>query len=527
MSISQTAADVMALAQDGEVEAALAAADTALDAACSAPPAELAALWYAIAVTEHVRGDLTGQLSATENCAHYGGLAGQPGWVANALSVRALAQVRAGAVEIALLDIARAEVELSACDDDALRCWAHTGIGYCYEELRLYELAQPHFESAIHLAASPIPLVEAPVIDVLNLAELHLRWADEIEQVAPTDSWYGDVRRHREEAHELAVEAVATGERLGIGPLAARARVVELCSRPPGDAEASVDELRSTYEDPTHVPYQGGRADVGGYLARALSMSGEHEEALAVAREAAELSDDAGDWQVTARARWLLVEMEAEAGLPGAAAGRSYARLLARLLWRQRLSTLQGATAALDVARLQHETEVARRAAIEDPLTGVGNRRALDEALQVLAGEPRSRWANGTATLLLVDLDEFKAVNDGYGHVMGDEVLRAVARAVQGVARSDDLVARLGGDEFVVLARDTDAEGGSRLATRVEDAIGAIVLPTPTGHLRLTASIGVASTSVDVGPETLLQLADDAMYDDKARGRHERRGASA
>jgi diguanylate cyclase (GGDEF)-like protein len=198
--------------------------------------------------------------------------------------------------------------------------------------------------------------------------------------------------------------------------------------------------------------------------------------------------------------------MEYQAGLPGAASGHEYARLLSQVLWQQRLSTLQGARAALDVESLRRDTAVAERRALEDPLTGVGNRRALDAALG------QSRHGDGPSSLLVVDLDAFKTVNDRYGHLLGDEVLCCVADAIRGVARADDVVVRLGGDEFVVLARGTDELGGAAMAERLRRAIAAIEVPVPHGTVRLTATVGVGTTGDRTTPADLLEAADLDMY---------------
>ncbi len=523
MTLSKTAARVMSLAQDGHTDAAVTLARSAVAQAGDAPAHEQAGLWYAIAVTEHVRGDGPAQIAASDRCLELAEQAGDRGWAANALSMRAMAQARDGAVEPALLDLARSEVALAACDDDALRCWAHTGLGYCYLELRLYELAQPHFEAAVRLAASPIPLAEATTIDLMNLAELHLRWADDLERVHPDDP---DVEHHRRAGHRHAAAAVAEARRVGVMAFVASCEAMELCSRPLSAAPASLEELRRAYASPDHREHQGGRAAVGGALARTLWALDQRQEALEVARESARQSEVAGDWQVAASAQWLLVELETAAGVPGAAAGRAYGQLLAQVLWKQRLSTLQGARAALDVERLRRDNAIAVREAAEDPLTGVGNRRALTEALRTAKAAPATEVGPRTGhSLLLVDLDEFKAVNDVHGHVVGDEVLRAVAGALRAVARAQDVVVRLGGDEFVVLAADVDAAAGRALAQRAATAIAGIRLTSPAGPLPLRASVGVATTSDDLGVDDLLAAADAAMYRAKGRGTPQRRGA--
>ena len=521
MSIADAAADVMGLAQDGKVEAALRLADHVLTQVAGASPSDQAALWYSISVARHIQGDNAAAFAACDRCVTLASEAGNAGWASNGLSMRAMAQVRQGLVEPALLDLVRAEAELDGCDDVGLLSWAHTGLGYSYLEMRLYELALPHMVVAQALDASPIPLTQAPVIDLMNLAELHLRWADELERVLPEDLSAEEVGAHRKEGHVYAERALDVATGLGNPQFVATCRAVELCARPRGTAEASLDELREAYSVEDHPDYQGSRAVVGGALARALWATGAREEALAVATEAAHLAQTASDWQVTASAQWLLVEMQALAGVPGAEAGRSYARLLSQVLWQQRLSTLQGARAALQVETLHRDTVVAQRAASEDPLTGVGNRRALDETVRAVQAEAALAPVDVPVSLLVIDLNDFKTINDTWGHVVGDQVLRAVATAIAAVARSDDVVARLGGDEFVVLARGADHAVGRRLAERVTTAVDALTVGTRTGAITLHAAVGVATAGSGHDVGTLLAEADAAMYAAKAaqRGR--------
>jgi len=509
--LSDRSAEVFALAVNGEVEKALRLAYATLDHEdlVEAAGVDVAGLWYAVASAQLYDDEPAEAVSAADHCIAAAREHDSAGWVSCGLSIRAMAHVRLQRLDEALHDLARSESELASCDDPALRCWAHTGLGYTYQELRLYELAEPHLVAAQQLDASPMPFADAPVIDLMNLADMYARWADELERARPHPGAWQEAARQRLRANGYATLAVAKARRLGSGLLPS-AQAVELCTRPRDLAEVSVPELRAAYDDTRHHAFLGSRALVGGALARALWRTGHPDEALAVAREAVRASTGATDWQVEASARWLLVEMEHEAGLPGATAGREYARLLSRVLWRQRLSTLAGAEATLAMERLRHDNTTARREAQEDPLTGVGNRRALDDALgeadhdQRRVGEPTS--------MLLVDLDGFKAFNDSYGHLVGDRVLRAVADAIRNAARAEDLVARLGGDEFVVLARGTDETAARHLAERVRAALAAVRVDTPDGPRAVEASVGVRTTGDDLAVPDLLHAADEAMY---------------
>jgi two-component system cell cycle response regulator len=160
--------------------------------------------------------------------------------------------------------------------------------------------------------------------------------------------------------------------------------------------------------------------------------------------------------------------------------------------------------------------------ALTDPLTHTHNRRALVERLTEEL--ERARRYSLDLALLIVDLDHFKTVNDSYGHLIGDEVLRGVARTLQREARTVDVVARYGGEEFIVILPETAAEGAVALAERIRERVCSSP-PIPGGEygwLRVTVSIGVATvpTSYASSPDELIALADQALYRAKAEGRN-------
>ena len=164
-----------------------------------------------------------------------------------------------------------------------------------------------------------------------------------------------------------------------------------------------------------------------------------------------------------------------------------------------------------------------------DALTGVANRYWLDEELRNAC---RGGHGGGQAlSLLMIDIDHFKQLNDNVGHVAGDSCLRGVARALQRtLMRPEDLLARYGGEEFVALLRSVDADGAQIVAERMCTAVRDLRIENAGSPLGVvTVSIGSATTTLEspADPEDLIEAADRALYRAKCAGRNQTRSAAA
>ena len=188
-------------------------------------------------------------------------------------------------------------------------------------------------------------------------------------------------------------------------------------------------------------------------------------------------------------------------------------------------SVVKAAVAAIHRAQLI-ETTKADNARLEvlahtDPLTLVLNRRAL--TVRLASELERARRYDSVITLLMVDLDNFKQVNDNHGHLVGDDVLRDVAMLLQHAVRTMDVVARYGGEEFVVVLPETSLAGATIFAERIRENVETATFSGLRGvPLKLTASIGVSSypsTTVQT-VDDLFARADEALYRAKADGRN-------
>jgi diguanylate cyclase len=174
-----------------------------------------------------------------------------------------------------------------------------------------------------------------------------------------------------------------------------------------------------------------------------------------------------------------------------------------------------------EVAELQTHLERMRQEAVTDPLTRVGNRKCFDDSLRRLA--TRSLEDGTPLSLMLVDIDHFKAFNDTYGHALGDDVLRLVAGQIRRQVREDDVVARFGGEEFAVLLPNLDAPHAAAVAERVRAAIASRRLRTrETGRDlgQVTVSIGVGSYNPGESLEAFFGRVDAALYAAKRGGRN-------
>jgi len=157
-------------------------------------------------------------------------------------------------------------------------------------------------------------------------------------------------------------------------------------------------------------------------------------------------------------------------------------------------------------------------AALTDPVTGIHNRAALDS---MLAREVELARRHGhDLALIMIDIDRFKNINDTYGHLMGDEVLRRVAAIVGDCVRSSDMVSRYGGEEFIVVLRNTELFGAALLAQRIRAAIERMIIHDTEAEIGVTVSIGVTSMCEEETAHGLIDKADRALYEAKRQGRN-------
>lgn len=171
--------------------------------------------------------------------------------------------------------------------------------------------------------------------------------------------------------------------------------------------------------------------------------------------------------------------------------------------------------------RLKLEAELQRLTQL-DGLTGLYNRRFFDN--QLASEWRRLRRQGAPLTLLMLDIDHFKAYNDQFGHLAGDDALRRVGRLLNGcLQREGDVACRYGGEEFAIILADTDLDGGAHVAEQVHQQLAALNLAHPASPLgRMSLSIGQAclEPSEDNQPEQLIERADQALYQAKRQGRN-------
>ncbi|HEY9052739.1 MAG TPA: diguanylate cyclase [Gammaproteobacteria bacterium] len=169
---------------------------------------------------------------------------------------------------------------------------------------------------------------------------------------------------------------------------------------------------------------------------------------------------------------------------------------------------------------LRKAKHLAEQLANTDELTGLNNRRAFF-ALGYRAFKQAKRFEH-PISVIMIDIDHFKHINDSYGHSIGDMALQAFAKPLQHLVRDIDIVGRMGGEEFALILPETDLQEASNLAERLRSEIANMKIDSGNNQIKLTASLGVATSKQDCDSlESLLTKADDALYVAKKKGRNQ------
>ena len=174
------------------------------------------------------------------------------------------------------------------------------------------------------------------------------------------------------------------------------------------------------------------------------------------------------------------------------------------------------------VDSLREELEKTRAKSMTDGLTGIYNREAFDDSLADMI--ERSRVMNTSFSMLLLDLDDFKKINDTHGHLIGDRVLMAFSRKCRETIRGDDYLARYGGEEFAILLPGANLSNAIKKGRQICDAVAAARYATSSeqndGYLSVTVSIGVTTFHMQDSPESVIDRADKALYKAKRGGKN-------
>lgn len=391
------------------------------------------------------------------------------------------------------VELARASVLLESADSDGLTlASAHNTCGLAFGQRRLWELEDFHYAMAEGLLPQCDGTPLAATV-MFNRAELQVNWACALREVGNA----GEILERRRAAKEILASATQVDM-----PLSWRGelRVVEtlldaLCDE--GDSTRARCLLDAT-------PPGGQYA---GHLLLAIALTDHDAEAAERAVQAVPRAfPEAYDLALRTAA-----ELEQPAGRPRSAALR-YADRHARLRWETRLSSLAVMRSQIEVERRRGEHDQLTRHAYADDLTGLANRRGLQRRCVEL--EPGEQ--EGVA-VLLVDVDDFKAINDVHGHQVGDRALIALAGLLSAAVRTGDLAARIGGDEFAILLPNSDRQVARQRAEQIVSTVARYPWHQIRESLRLTVSVGV-STAPSADVESLLSSADVGLYQAKAAG---------
>jgi diguanylate cyclase (GGDEF)-like protein len=399
-------------------------------------------------------------------------------------------------------DLAEAMVLLERSGGGALEMIsALTACGIAFDYRSLWELSEEVYAAALSLepeAATTVVGLTLLAAVMFNRAEAQVGWAGRLRQINDTAAI--------EERLQTWPEVVAAVERFGV-PEAWKPELVALGLLMEALAGRDVTEAAErALAAPDGFTRPSGHLE----LARAFSIFTTRGAAAGPDVSRALAAIDAEIFpQLHELALYLAAEVEAVAG---PSAGARYARFHIERRWADRLTQLGAMRSRISAERMRAELERVSSEVSRDDLTGIGNRRALTRYTADLR-----RSDVKAVAVLMIDLDAFKAINDRYGHGVGDAVLSRIASILAASVRPTDLAIRLGGDEFLVILPGVDEEVAIQRAAALTAAVAAQPWPELGPGLSVAASIGVA-----VGPlddfDSVRARADRAVYRAKRSG---------
>jgi diguanylate cyclase (GGDEF)-like protein len=431
-----------------------------------------------------------------------------PGMLAAGLALRAALALRDGDVVAHLADVSQAVVLLDDESEPLARCSGLIAAGTAYEALSLWELSDElHDRAEALLPLCDVPLLR-PVIEI-NRGLTWFWWTAALLEVG-----------EHGQADEL-LKARADDPQVELPPSWALelriSRLAGLMLMQAADA-GEVDELRQLGIrvdagecGPNWLP----RMQVRLGLAHDAIASGRYDVAAANTDAARELANVHGNAYQRSFVEWTAMLIEAGRNPSVGSAARAYAGVLATQRWDERIGRLASAQAQIRSERQRGQHDSLVRRTMEDPLTGLGNRRALD---QRLIDEHSTLRNSSPVAMVVVDIDHFKDVNDRFGHAVGDAVLCRVAAIIRAALRVDDLALRLGGDEFCAVITGATPDVVQQRAARIGALVSREHWSALVPGLGVTVSIGAASTTGPRLVDGLYPRADAALYAAKASG---------
>jgi diguanylate cyclase (GGDEF)-like protein len=477
-----------------------------LDAARAADdiPGECAALYSEMAAAS-IAADRERGRAAAELTAQRGAEGGYPAWESTGRQYVARLALADGNEDVALARIVEAELLVDGLAASVELAVALNGIAVTYSRLGLFEDAD-RIHERLGEVTGRVDDDWAEQAFVHNRMLNQAAWALSLIRVGERDAAHDRLRIAAAQARD-AVDMSRSQARFDFNAMCLFTDVMI------GDVQ--VEAGRAALERMSADINTEPRSFVRFALAHGLANAGRMEQARTeVAAGLAAVNPLEGEpvysmllWE---RARIATTE---DPDHPGLRDTWAYAKLTTEQVWELRRRRVEAARDRLRIGRLRRDHERVERALLEDPLTGAANRRRIDaDRAEMLT------WRPGTwASVLYIDIDDFKTVNDTHGHELGDAVLRELSALLFEHTRDRDVVGRYGGDEFVVLARYCDPDDARLLSERILAAVRFHRWEDLLPGLRIRVSIGVASGRQDY--DELFPAADVALYEAKRGGR--------